>query len=203
MARRGRPTAPLVLGGDERETLERWARRPNGAQALALRCRTVLACAVGATNQEVAAALGVHQATVGKWRGRFVARRLDGLHHEPRPGAPRKISDEHVERVIVKTLEETPADATHWSARSMAKASGLNQTAVSRIWRAQTPSGRELRAVARPAVHRQGPRHRRALPEPAGRGGGVVRGREVPDPGAGSHRPRVAAAGRSARATHP
>ena len=136
MARRGRPTAPLVLSDDERETLERWARRPNSAQALALRCRIVLACAEGATNQEVAAKLGVHQATVGKWRGRFVARRLDGLHDEPRPGAPRKISDEHVERVIVTTLEETPADATHWSTRSMAKASGLNQTAVSRIWRA-------------------------------------------------------------------
>jgi transposase len=135
MARRGRPTAPLVLSDDERETLERWARRPNGAQALGLRCRIVLACAQGATNQEVAARLGVHQATVGKWRGRFVASRLDGLHDEPRPGAPRKISDAHVERVIVKTLEETPADATHWSTRSMAKASGLNQTAVSRIWR--------------------------------------------------------------------
>jgi transposase len=103
---------------------------------LGLRCRIVLACAQGATNQEVAARLGVHQATVGKWRGRFVASRLDGLHDEPRPGAPRKISDAHVERVIVKTLEETPADATHWSTRSMAKASGLNQTAVSRIWRA-------------------------------------------------------------------
>jgi transposase len=136
MARRGRPTAPLVLSDDERETLERWARRPNSAQALALRCRIVLACAQGATNQEVAGELGVHQATVGKWRGRFVARRLDGLHDEPRPGAPRKITDEHVERVIVKTLEEAPVDATHWSTRSMAKASGLNQTAVSRIWRA-------------------------------------------------------------------
>jgi transposase len=136
MARRGRPTAALVLTDDERETLERWARRRNSAQALALRCRIVLACATGATNQEVAAEFGVHQTTVGKWRGRFVARRLDGLHDEPRPGAPRKITDADVERVIVTTLEETPVDATHWSTRSMAKASGLNQTAVSRIWRA-------------------------------------------------------------------
>ena len=136
MARRGRPTATPVLSDEERETLERWAPRRNSAQALALRCRIVLACAEGATNQEVAAGLGVHQATVGKWRGRFVAHRLDGLHDEPRPGAPRKITDEHVERVIVKTLGETPVDATHWSTRSMAKASGLNQTAVSRIWRA-------------------------------------------------------------------
>src|SRR4051812_10407593 len=73
MARRGRPAAPLVLTDDERETLERWARRPNSAQALATRCRIVLACAEGATNQEAAAELGVHQSTVGKWRARFVA----------------------------------------------------------------------------------------------------------------------------------
>jgi transposase len=136
MARRGRPTPVLVLTDDERETLERWARRPKSAQALALRCRIVLACATGATNQHVAAQLGVHQTTVGKWRARFVARRLDGLHDEPRPGAPRTITDADVERVIVKTLEETPLDATHWSTRSMAKAAGMSQTAVSKIWRA-------------------------------------------------------------------
>jgi len=96
----------------------------------------VLACAEGLTNQQVAVAAGVHQVTVGKWRARFVAQRLDGLHDEPRPGAPRTISDADVERVIVKTLEETPRDATHWSTRSMAGAAGLSQTAVSRIWRA-------------------------------------------------------------------
>jgi transposase len=136
MARRGRPTPELVLTDDERETLERWARRPKSAQALALRCRIVLACATGATNQEVAARLAVHPVTVGKWRARFVARRLDGLHDEPRPGAPRTITDADVERVIVKTLEETPVDATHWSTRSMAQAVGMSQTAVSKIWRA-------------------------------------------------------------------
>ena len=112
MATRGRPKAKLVLTGEERETLERWARRPTSAQALALRCRIVLACAEGLTNQQVAAAEGVNQATVGKWRARFVAQRLDGLHDEPRPGAPRTISDADVERVIVKTLEEAPRDAT-------------------------------------------------------------------------------------------
>ena len=96
----------------------------------------MLACAEGLTNQQVAVAAGVHQVTVGKWRARFVAQRLDGLHDEPRPGAPRTISDADVERVIVKTLEETPRDATHWSTRSMAGAAGLSQTAVSRIWRA-------------------------------------------------------------------
>lgn len=136
MAGRGRPKVELVLTDEERETLQRWARRPKSAQALALRCRIVLACAEGRTNQQVAAAEGVHQATVGKWRARFVARRLDGLHDEPRPGAPRTISDADVERVIVKTLEESPKDATHWSTRSMAKAAGMSQTAVSKIWRA-------------------------------------------------------------------
>jgi transposase len=136
MGKPGRPKRELVLSDEERETLERWARRPNSAQALALRCRIVLACAQGESNIEVARRLGIHDDTVGKWRRRFIARRLDGLHDEPRPGKPRSISDEDVERVIVKTLEETPSDATHWSTRSMAKAVGLNQTAISRIWRA-------------------------------------------------------------------
>jgi transposase len=96
----------------------------------------VLACAEGITNKEAAAKLGVTIGTVGKWRQRFISQRLEGLSDEPRPGQPRKISDEDVERVIAMTLESTPADATHWSTRSMAKACGLNQTAVSRIWRA-------------------------------------------------------------------
>ena len=136
MGQRGTQTAELVLSADERETLERWERRPTSAQALALRCRIVLACAEGGSNTEVAARLGIHRMTVGKWRSRFVARRLDGLHDEPRPGGPRSISDNDVERVIVKTLEETPANATHWSTRSMASATGMSQTAVSKIWRA-------------------------------------------------------------------
>ncbi len=136
MAQRGTPKAVLVLTADERETLERWARRPKSAQALALRCRIVLACADGGSNVEVAERLGVARHTVGKWRQRFVAQRLDGLHDEPRPGAPRTISDDHVERVIVATLEQTPRNATHWSTRSMADATGMSQSAVSRIWRA-------------------------------------------------------------------
>lgn len=136
MAGTGRPKAELVLTDEERETLERWARRRTSAQALALRCRIVLACAKGKTNQQVAAAEGVHQVTVGKWRARFVAHRLDGLHDEPRPGAPRQISDAEVERVITKTLEGVPPEATHWSTRSMARATGMSQSAISRIWRA-------------------------------------------------------------------
>ena len=136
MGRPGRPTAEVVLTSVEQETLERWARRPKSAQALALRCRIVLAAAAGATNQEIAAQLGCHPTTVGKWRRRFAEERLGGLHDEPRPGKPRTITDAQVERVIIKTLEEAPRDATHWSTRSMAHAVGLNQTAVSRIWRA-------------------------------------------------------------------
>jgi len=130
------PRAEVVLTGEEREVLERWARRPKSAQALALRCRIVLAAADGESSKEIAARLGCNRGTVGRWRGRFAERGVDGLHDEPRPGKPRSITDEDVERVIVKTLEEQPRDATHWSTRSMAKATGMSQSAVSRIWRA-------------------------------------------------------------------
>jgi len=132
----GRPTVQLVLTPEEAYTLERWARRPKTAQALAFRSRIVLFAATGIPNTEIAARLGCNPTTVGKWRTRFAGARLDGLHDEPRPGKPRTITDEEVERVITKTLEEAPRDATHWSTRTMAQATGLNQTAVSRIWRA-------------------------------------------------------------------
>jgi len=132
----GRPKAELVLTDEERETLGRWARRPKSSQQLALRARIILACGQGLNNTEVTRELGVTMPTVGKWRQRFVERRLDGLLDEPRPGAPRKITDAAVERVITKTLESKPKNATQWSTRSMALATGLNQTAISRIWRA-------------------------------------------------------------------
>jgi transposase len=128
--------AEVVLSDEEREVLERWSRRPTSAQALALRCRIVLAAADGEASKDIAARLGCNASTVGRWRGRFAERGLDGLHDEPRPGKPRSIGDEDVERVIVKTLEEQPPNATHWSTRSMAAATGMSQTAVSRIWRA-------------------------------------------------------------------
>ncbi|MGH2884413.1 MAG: IS630 family transposase, partial [Solirubrobacteraceae bacterium] len=128
--------AEVVLSEDEREVLERWARRPKSSQALAFRCRIVLAAADGLSSVEIAARLGCNPSTVGKWRVRFARRGIDGLHDEPRPGKPRSIGDEDVERVIVKTLEEQPINATHWSTRSMAQATGMSQTAVSRIWRA-------------------------------------------------------------------
>jgi transposase/transposase-like protein len=136
MAERGRPKEPLVLSDEERLTLDRLATRRKSAQAMALRARIVLACATGITNQAVAAQLGVNPATVGKWRRQFVAERLDGLFDEPRPRVRRTITDNKVEAVIVKTLEEKPRDATHWSTRSMAKATGMSQTSISLIWRA-------------------------------------------------------------------
>jgi len=126
----------VTLSEEEREVLERWARRPTSAQALALRCRIVLAASGGEQSKEIAARLGCSTQTVGRWRGRFARRGLDGLHDEPRPGKPRQIGDEDIERVIVKTLEESPPNATHWSTRSMAAATGMSQSAVSRIWRA-------------------------------------------------------------------
>lgn len=134
--RRGRPKSPLILTAEEVETLERWARRPTTAQALAQRARIVLACTTGKPDTEVAGDARVTRLTVGRWRRRFIAKRLAGLLDEPRPGAPRTITDEHVERVVRLTLESRPRDATHWSTRSMAQKCGLSQTAVSRIWRA-------------------------------------------------------------------
>ena len=126
----------MQLTAEERETLQGRAQRRKTAQALALRARIVLACAEGKNNTVVAAALRLCKPTVGKWRGRFVSKRLDGLLDEPRPGAPREISDAEVERVITLTLESTPANATHWSTRLMAQRCGMSQSAVSRIWRA-------------------------------------------------------------------
>jgi transposase len=134
--RRGRPIAPLSLAVEERASLERWARRPKSAQALAQRARIVLACGSGKPNTVVARQLGVTHQTVGKWRQRFLERRLEGLLDEPRPGAPRQVSDAGVERVVRLTLESTPPDATHWSTRAMAKRCGMSQTMISRIWRA-------------------------------------------------------------------
>jgi transposase len=136
MARGPRPV-PLTLTPADREVLERWTRRRTTAQALARRARIVLACAEpGATNSGVARALRVSRPTVLTWRRRFAARGPDGLLDEPRPGAPRTITDADVERVITLTLETMPPDATHWSTRRLAAAAGMSQTAVSRIWRA-------------------------------------------------------------------
>ena len=134
--RRGRPIPELTVTNEERQSLEQWSRRPKTSQALALRARIILACATGKSNSDVAARLGVTKQMVGKWRARFMNNRLDGLLDDPRPGRPRTLGDAEVERVLAMTLESTPKDATHWSTRSMAGASGLSQSSVHRIWRA-------------------------------------------------------------------
>lgn len=128
--------AEVTLTDEQRETLTRWSRRAKSSQALALRSKIVLAAADGESNTAIAAKLGCHAVTVGKWRSRFVKAGLDGLVDEPRPGAPRTITDEQVERVVVDTLERTPANATHWSRASMAAESGLSRSTVGRIWKA-------------------------------------------------------------------
>jgi len=134
--RTGRPKVPLVLSGGEGEILESLAHRSRTAPQTARRARIVLACASGCDNKSAARKLRVTPQTVGRWRGRFVRDRLDGLYDEPRPGAPRKVTDAQVEAVVIRTLESKPRGATHWSLRSMAKASGLSRMTVSRIWKA-------------------------------------------------------------------
>ena len=134
--RTGRPVVPIRLTDGERAELQRLVRRRKTGQAIASRARIILLAAKGWPNVRIAEELGVSGRTVGKWRNRFANKRLDGLLDEPRPGAPRKITDETVEKVIVKTLESTPRGATHWSTRSMAREVGLSPATISRMWRA-------------------------------------------------------------------
>ena len=134
--RTGRPKATLTLTTTERQQLESFAHRSRTLPQLARRARIVLTCAAGADNLTVARRLRIRPATVGKWRTRFVRDRLAGLVDEPRPGAPRTVSDAQIEQVVVQTLETLPRDATHWSTRSLAKATGLSRMTISRIWQA-------------------------------------------------------------------
>jgi transposase len=121
----GRTGGSTIIGwlvsDADREVLERWSKRPKSPMSIAQRSRIVLLAADGLDSKAIASRVGVHEATVGKWRRRYLERGIDGLIDEPRPGAPRKIGDADVEAVVVKTLEETPTDATHWSTRDLAK----------------------------------------------------------------------------------
>ena len=135
MATIGRPKAAFVVTDLERTELVRLTKRARVNRSLAFRARLVLACAEETTDTAVARRHRTTNATVGKWRTRFIVRRLDGLYDEPRVGAPRTISDEEVEAVIVKTLETTPKGATHWSTRTMAAKAGMSHAMIGRIWR--------------------------------------------------------------------
>jgi transposase len=135
MVKLGRPVAELVLVESERSELVRLTKRARVNRSLAFRARILLACASGLTNAVVAENLRTTPHTVGKWRKRFVEERLDGLYDEPRVGAPRTITDDDVEAVIVKTLETKPKGRTHWSTRSMAAHVGLSHTTIGRVWR--------------------------------------------------------------------
>ncbi len=132
----GRPTKPIHVTAEEKDKLLMLARRPKSAQSIALRARIVLGCEEGQSNAMVAQRLQITAATVCKWRERFRVRRLEGLLDEPRPGAPRSITDAQVEEVVTKTLETMPMNCTHWSSRLMAQQTGLSQTAIVRIWHA-------------------------------------------------------------------
>src|ERR1700738_4293739 len=123
---RGRPIAPLVLSQQERTYLERQVRRHRVARSLSERCRAILRCADGLPSKSVAAELGLHEHTVGKWRRRFLKDRCDGLLDEARPGRPRTINDDQVAAVIERTLRTTPVDATHGSIASMAAETGFS-----------------------------------------------------------------------------
>jgi len=126
----------LTVTAEEREVLVRWSRRPKSPHSIAQRARIVVLAADGLSNVAVAEKVGVNQATVVKWRKRFLERRLDGLIDEPRPGAPRTITDADVEAVVVRTLEDKPTDTTHWSTRDLAKKTGMSASSVGRIWQA-------------------------------------------------------------------
>ena len=134
--RKGRPLTRLLLVAGDRAQLVAWSKRPKTAQALAMRSRIVLLAADGLSNTAIASRLHTMQHTVGKWRRRYLESGLDGLVDEPRPGTSNKLSDQDVERVLALTLESAPADATHWSTRSMAKRAGLSRASIHRIWQA-------------------------------------------------------------------
>src|SRR5215472_1403209 len=167
----GRPKKPLNLTPEEKQKLSILARRPKSAQAVAMRARIVLGCSEGLSNSEVAERLHITGATVCKWRERFRVQRLEGLLDEPRPGAPRSITDAQVEEVVTKTLESMPTNSTHWSTRLMAQKTRLSQTAIVRIWRAfgsQPHRVENFKFSKDPQFCRKGAGHSRLVSESSG-----------------------------------
>jgi transposase len=134
--RTGRPKQPLILTEEEHDRLQSLIHEARSQPLLARRARVVLACGEGLDNKTVARKVRASLGMVGKWRSRFLQARLEGLYDEPRPGAPRQVSDAQVEQVVIQTLESTPRGETHWSTRGLAKATGLSRMTISRIWRA-------------------------------------------------------------------
>ncbi len=201
--RTGRPKAELTLSDEERKELEDLARRRRSAPALSQRARMVLACAKGEDNKTVARRVRVAPATVGKWRGRFVQDRVAGLMDEPRPGAPRQITDEQIEDVIVRTLESTPKGATHWSTRDMAKTTGLSHMTINRIWRAfglQPHRTETFKLSPDPLLIEK---VRDIVPQPARPRRGLLRRCQAADPGARPHGSPAPVAARTGGTTHP
>src|SRR5450755_4316890 len=201
------PSAVVIeLTGEERSVLESWTRRHTSAQALALRARIVLGAAGSLTNGEIACSLGVSRPTVTKWRNRFAKQRLEGLLDEPRPGRPRTITDEQVERVVITTLESVPkgrdalVDAVDGPRGG--DDAGCGDADLARV-RAATQSAGDLEAVQGPAVHREGPRHLRPVPQPARASGGPGGRREIADPSVGPDHADPADVARHPRARDP
>ena len=131
-----RPSVEIKLTEEERSELERLARGRKVWRALSDRAHVVLLAAEGLTNVQIGKVLGVTDQTARKWRNRFAEHRMDGLEDAPRSGRPRRIDDDAVADLIRRTLEETPRDATQWSTRSMARATGHAPSTIHRMWRA-------------------------------------------------------------------
>ena len=179
---RGRPLEPLTITDEQQQQLDSIARSNTMPYSLVLRTRMILASAEGLTNNAVARRFGVTPQTVGKWRRRFLAAGVEGLHDELRPGRPRTHDDEKVAAVISRALQNPPDDATHWSTRTLARAEGVGKSTVHR-WFALfgvkphlTKTFKLSTAVHRPVLHREGARYRRAVPQPPGVRDGPLRG---------------------------
>src|SRR5437762_635907 len=198
--RTGRPKRPLTLTEDEQERLQSLAHRARSQPALARRARVVLACAQGLANQSVAKKLRCSLGMVGKWRSRFLKARLEGLYDEPRPGAPRKVTDAQVEQIVIQTLESTPRPDALEHARlgpSHRAQPHDDQPDLARL-RSAASSHRYLQTIARSLAHRESARHCGSVHEPARSRLGLLRGREEPDSGAGPHTTAIAFTPRAA-----